>query len=280
MDAGAGRLAGDGRDKRPDGGLSPVLAVQPGGLAQLARDRCGLGERGEQGIRLGGGDQDLPQHRTGRDLGRGGRGTGLAAPAGAPRGLSDRHRAGGRSIAVGRRRRTEGSHRGVDLGLRARQGSVARGAPRADGRYRPRRGVEAARRTGRRAVDVRQRRNDATRAPGARYRLRHAGGVRLRARLRRRPCDRGQGHSARRRADRHADGGRRHPQRQEVAPRHQGLHGGGRHRQAGVLQQPAQSRRRGRGWRDHRVPVRVCAPAQDRLGVPAAAVRRATDHPP
>ncbi|NKF77583.1 hypothetical protein GO294_04872 [Ralstonia solanacearum] len=273
-------MAGDGGNERAHGGLPPVLALQPGGLAQLARDRRSLGERGEQGIRLGGGDQDLPQHRTGRDLGRGGRGTGLATAAGAPRGLCHRHRTGRRPVALCRRRRTEGPHRGVDLGLRARQGSVAGGAPRADGRHRPRRGVEAARRTGRRAVDARQRRNDAARAPGARYRLRHAGSLCLCTRLRRCPCDGRQGHGTWRRADRHADGGRCHPQRQEVAPRHQGVHGGGRHRQAGVLQQPAQSRRRGRRWRDHRVPDRVCAPAQDRCGVPAAAVRRAADHPP
>ncbi|NKA91388.1 hypothetical protein GO305_05016 [Ralstonia solanacearum] len=273
-------MAGDGGNGRPHSRVPLVLALQPGGLAQLARDRCGLGERGEQGERVGGGDQDFPEHGVGRDLGRGGRGTGLAAPAGASRGLSHRHRAGGRPVALGWRRRAEGSHRGVGLGVRARQGSVAGGAPRADGRYHPRRGVEAARRVGRRAVDARQWCDDAARPSGARHRLRYAGKLCLRARLRRCPCDGGQGHSTRRRADRHAEGSRRHPQRQEIAPRHQGVHGGSRYRQAGVLQQPAQSRRRGRRWRDHRVPDRVCAPAQDRCGVPAAAVRRAADHPP
>ncbi len=200
-------MAGDGGGGRPHGRVSPVLALQPCGLAQLARHRRGLGERGEQGVGIRSGDQDLPQHRARRDLGRGGRGTRLAAPAGASRGLSDRHRAGGWSAALRWRRRAEGPDRGVGLGVRARQGVMVGGAPRVDGRHRPRRGVEATRGTGRRAVDACQRRIDAVGAPWARHRLRHAGSLRLRARQPRRAGDGSQGRGARCRADRHAHGG-------------------------------------------------------------------------
>ena len=91
LDAGAGRVAGPGPgERRQDGGLSPLLALQPGGLAQLAGHRRRLGERGEQGDRLGGGHQDLQEHRARGDLGRGRRGAGLAAAAGAARGLPHR----------------------------------------------------------------------------------------------------------------------------------------------------------------------------------------------
>jgi hypothetical protein len=62
--------------------------------------------------------------------------------AGTPRGLSDRDHPGRRPAAHRRRRRAEGSHRGLDLGLRAWQGILAGRAPRADGRYGARRGVE------------------------------------------------------------------------------------------------------------------------------------------
>ena len=51
-----------------------------------------------------------------------------------------------------RGRRTEGSYRGIGMGVRARQGVVAGRASRADGRYRPRRGVEAACRFDRRTT--------------------------------------------------------------------------------------------------------------------------------
>ena len=85
------------RDRR----LSPVVAVQPGGLAQLARHCRGLGERGEPGIRIRGGDQDLQEHRTRRDLGRGRRSAGLATPARAARGLPHRQRAAGGLLLVG-----------------------------------------------------------------------------------------------------------------------------------------------------------------------------------
>ena len=124
----------------------------------------------------------------GRDLGRGRRGAGLAAPARTAGGLSDRHRARRRSAAGRRGRRAEGPHRSLDLGLRPRQGVLAGRAPGADGRHRPRRGVETPGRAARRDLDPRLRGAVAARPFRARHRLRHPGGLRLRARVPRSPA--------------------------------------------------------------------------------------------
>jgi phage terminase large subunit GpA-like protein len=106
---------------------------------------------------------------------------------------------------------------------------------------------KAPRRDAGRKLDTRLGRDDATGALRAGHRLCHAGGLRLRACLPRCARDGGQGRAARRGPDRHAHGHRCLAGRQEAAPGHQGVHGGGRHRQAGVLQQPAQERGRRRG---------------------------------
>jgi phage terminase large subunit GpA-like protein len=95
-------------------------------------------------------------------------------------------------------------------------------------------------RDARRAVDTRIGRGDAAGALRAGHRLCHTGSLRLRACLPRSARDGGQGCAARRGPDRHAHGHRCLAGRQEAAPWHQGVHGRGRHRQAGALQQPAQ----------------------------------------
>jgi phage terminase large subunit GpA-like protein len=71
----------------------------------------------------------------------------------------------------------------LDLGLRARQGVLAGRAPRADGRHRPRRGVEATGRVDRRNWTHASGRGDAAGALRAGHRLCHAGGLCLRAGL-------------------------------------------------------------------------------------------------
>jgi phage terminase large subunit GpA-like protein len=112
------------------------------------------------------------------------------------------------------------------------------------------------------------------------HRLCDAGGLRLCAGLPRFACDGGQGCASRCSLDRHADCHRCLAGRQEAAPGHQGVHGGGQHRQARVLQQPAQERRCWRGRIDHGVPGRVRPSAQDRRRVHPATLRGTTDHPP
>ena len=120
----------------------------------------------------------------------------LATAGRAPRGLSDGHRATGRPAVGGRGRRAEGSHRGLDLGLWARQGVLAHRAPSPDGRYRTGCGVES--------VAEMLAENPGRTPPGWRCRWRasrstplcHAGSLRLRARLPRSARDGGQGRAA------------------------------------------------------------------------------------
>jgi phage terminase large subunit GpA-like protein len=76
-------------------------ALQPDRLAQWRDIAAGLGNRGQQGIRIGLGDQDLQEHRTGRNLDRGRRSPGLAAPAGASGGLPHRSIPAGGLLLVG-----------------------------------------------------------------------------------------------------------------------------------------------------------------------------------
>ena len=87
---------------------------------------------------LGRGQADLHQHRAGRDLGRDRRGARLAASLRTARGLARRHGAAGRALPHRRRRRAEGPHRGLDLGLGPRPGELADRSPRH--RWRARRG--------------------------------------------------------------------------------------------------------------------------------------------
>jgi hypothetical protein len=113
-------------------------AVQPGRLAQLARHRRRLGERRQQGIGFRRRHQDLQEHRTrvrpGSRKAKRPTGSGWSSAAR----TTASARPAGRPAAGRRRRRAEGSHRSLDLGLRARQGVLAGRAPRADGRHRPR----------------------------------------------------------------------------------------------------------------------------------------------
>ena len=156
----------------------------------------------------------------------------------------DRQRARRRPAAGRRGRRAEGSHRGLGLGLRPRQGVVADRASGADGRHRARCGVETPGRDDCGNLDPRVRRPVAAGTVRPGHRLRDPGGVCLRPRQPRSPGHGGQGRGPRCGAHRHADGGRCLRRRQAVTAGDQGVRGGGRHRQAGVLQQPAQGARK------------------------------------
>ena len=80
------RRANGGRPRRPPirhRRLSPLGALFADRLAELGADRAGMG----RGPRVGRGDQGVPQHDPGRDMGRNRRSAGLAAAGGPARDL-------------------------------------------------------------------------------------------------------------------------------------------------------------------------------------------------
>ena len=123
LDAGARRMASDGRGKQQDGGLSPVVAVQPDRLAQW-RISPGPGEFHQQGVRI-----CRPRSRPSRTPNSGrpgsrkvkrltGSGCWNAARTIASAVPADRWPVAG----DGRCRRAEGSRRSLGLGLRRGKG--------------------------------------------------------------------------------------------------------------------------------------------------------------